>query len=169
MIMPRDYVIGIDNGVTGTICVLTGDGRFISWHKTPTFDYTDYSKRGRVMRRIQKEELALILAPYVQTNMKVFLEYPFTGNGDSMFNRAIFSAGWSFGDTVDVMEKLKIGFEVLPAVRWQQVMLPDVKGRMQLKKASRDRAKMLFPKLVLPAGEDGDAVLMSEYCRRSGL
>jgi hypothetical protein len=164
----RDYMIGIDNGVTGSIAVLTGNGVFVHWCPTPTFEEPNYTKKGSMIRRILRQELALVLAPYVGANLKVLVEYPLI-NPAAVFIHTTFSAARSLEATISTLEDLKIPFEYMYAPTWQKAMLPYGLARTQLKKASRDIAHRLYPKLVLPNGADGDAVLLAEYGRRNNL
>lgn len=158
--------IGIDNGVSGSIAILTSNGELLGWSRTPTYKRLSYAKTGRLESCIDRVHLKYLLQPYKDGPALVLMEYPYLN--PTQFATS-FSATTSFADTRSVVEDLGMAHDFKPAKEWQKVMIPNVKGTIDLKQASTSLAKRLYPKLVIPKGCDGDAVCLAEYGRRKGL
>lgn len=163
----RDFYIGLDNGCSGTGCVLDRNGKIMEWFKAPSFDYTEYNKtKLRTIKRMNRNELKKLLQLYADRNTFVLMEQPYQ-NPKGFLNSM--SAARSYEVTLGVIEELKLPHQVIDSGVWQDVLLPAGCKGIQLKKASRDVAKKLFPEFVIPAGEDGDGILLAEFARRNNL
>jgi hypothetical protein len=70
--------------------------------------------------------------------------------------------------TLIALEESKLPYEYIDSKEWQKHLLPKgLKGSDELKKASLDIGKRLFPSLELK--KDADGVLIAEYLRRKQL
>ena len=155
--------MGIDNGVTGTISVLDEDGKVVWWSKTPIRSCSHYSKSGRIMNRINRQELTEIINN-TRPDM-VILEFPRIDPDPKKILTTV-SASMSLEATWSVFEDTGVPHQFISAITWQKVMIG---AAADTKKASKDVTKRLHPKLTLPPGADGDAVLICEYARRMNL
>ena len=154
--------IGIDNGVTGSIGIITDDDYF--FHHTPTFVEQSYTKKKQNITRITVDLLKSLLQYYCSFETKCFIERP-------MVNSARFKASMSamraLEATLIVLEELNISFQYIDSKQWQKELLPGgLKGSAEQKKASLDIANRLFPKYKDVYKKDGDGILITEYCRR---
>jgi hypothetical protein len=77
---------------------------------------------------------------------------------------ASMSAMRALESTLIVLELHNIPFVYLDSKEWQQVLLPKSLKKDDLKKASLDIGKRLFPKLPLKG--DADGILIAEYLKR---
>jgi len=160
--------IGIDNGVTGSIGILYGD--HVSFGPTPTVIEQDYTKAAKQIKHINIAELAPMLQ---QLNAKcpqvlVVLERPFKNPDIKMFLSTV-SGVDSFATTRTILELLHMPYVVIDSKLWQKELLPDgVKGSEELKKASMDIGKRLFPAMesAIQKQKDADGLLIAEYARR---
>lgn len=162
------YIIGADNGVSGTWAIIRSDGELVDWFKTPVFKCLSYAKNGKYLNRIDRVHLYYILKQYKDKPAKVLMEYPMISPEPQRIH-STFSAAMSFADTWGVVEDLKLPHEFVTAKDWQKVFLPaGTKGSYDIKKATRDLALRWYPKLEIPKSCDGDAVMIAEYGRRTG-
>ena len=153
--------IGIDNGITGSIGII--DGEYSQFFHTPTVRELSYTKAKKFIERIDWRELKKILTRDDEVKM-VGLERPLV---DSTKFVATQSAMRSLEATLIILEALKLPYEYLDSKEWQKVMLPDgVKGSDELKKASLDIGKRLFPQHAELYKKDADGILIAEYIRR---
>jgi hypothetical protein len=153
--------IGIDNGITGSIGIIHEEGS--QFFHTPTKKELSYTKAKKWIERIDWIELKRILAQGDKVKM-VGLERPLV---DSTKFAATQSAMRSLEATLIILESLKLPYEYLDSKEWQKAMLPDgVKGTPELKKASLDIGKRLFPEHADEYKKDADGILIAEYVRR---
>lgn len=155
--------IGIDNGVTGTIAILTGDdSRFI---KMPVKVEQSYTKTKQNITRIDYLAITTILLPY-NNAARIAIERP-------MVNPARFKATASALRSLEAVliavEASGCAFSYIDSKEWQKAMLPSgVQGPADLKKASMDIGCRLFPahKEAILKHKDADSLLIAEYLRR---
>ena len=166
--MAKTY-LGIDNGTSGSIAIISSDGQLLNWHKTPSFPYTHYTQKGKFIGRLDRNAFREILMPYVDTPVMVVLENPFINGSRPELINVSCVASRTDEATVIVLEDLMIPFQHIAAKTWQKDMLPSNMSEGETKKASRDVAKRLFPKFEIPKGCDGDAILIAEWARRNNL
>lgn len=159
--------IGIDNGVTGTIGVITDDKAAI--YPMPTFEQYNYTKVKQKIKRIDVKKLKELLLNYIGDNP----ERVIVGIERPMVNPARFKATTSalraLEATLIVLEELCLPYVFIDSKQWQKVLLPKkLKGSSELKKASLQVAAQLYPKLrsMLLDCPDGDGLLIAEYCKR---
>jgi len=156
--------IGIDNGVTGSIGIIDSEINDATWFKTPIKKCLNYTKKKAWLNRVDADKLFGILRKATNCENEgtvAFIERPLV---NPMMFKATTSALRAFEATVIILEFLKIPYEYIDSKEWQKAMLPNgVKGR-ELKRASKDVATRLFPKLKFKG--DGDGILIAEYARR---
>lgn len=160
---PEKTYIGIDNGVTGSIGIVSLTGSQQEFFKTPTFSCINYQKQVKNINRVDVAELRYRLRN-VQ-NPIAFIERP-------MVNPGRFSASTSalraLEATLIVLEELKIPYQFIDSKEWQKEMLPKgIKGADVLKKASLGVGARLFPQFTFKG--DADGMLIAEWARRNML
>lgn len=187
--MSHDVYIGIDNGVSGSIGVLWLMGNAANkmpdlFIPTPTFSSLNYTKKARNVTRVDVPALRRVFMAvvnhYDEPNVLVVLESPMINPG--RFN-ATASALRAFEATMICIESVQralekragwaasLSYMTTPSRSWQKVMLPNVKGNKELKRASAQIGCSLFNKLA-PAVKvhgDADGLLIAEWARRALL
>jgi hypothetical protein len=157
----RSY-IGIDNGTTGSIGVITDD--YYHFYQTPVKKEQDYTKKKKLINRIDVVELKQIL--FGLTPAFALIERPFIN--PKMWNSSL-SAIRAYEATISFLEANEIGYLPIDSKEWQRELLPQgVKGSAELKKASRDIGIRMFPrhKDLIEKQGDADGMLIAEYARR---
>lgn len=157
----RTY-IGIDNGVSGTIGIITEQHYF--FYQTPVKKSQDYTKAKKLVTRIDIIELKTILS--LHKNPFAIIERPFINPG--MFKTSM-SAIRAYEATISFLEVNEIGYETIDSKEWQRELLPTgIKGTPALKKASLDIGIRMFPKYkeLMEKHGDADGMLIAEYARR---
>jgi len=155
--------IGIDNGVTGSIGMIgTIAGTEISeFYHVPVKNELSYTKAKKWIDRIDSVMLKESLKGF-DVKM-VALERP-------MVNPARFaqtqSAMRALEATLVVIEDLKYPYRYIDSKEWQKEMLPSGLKENELKKASLDIGKRLFPQFADQFKKDADGILIAEYLRR---
>lgn len=158
-----NYVwLGIDNGVSGSIGFITSNDEVYYCH-TPIKKCLNYNKEKKWINRINFSELHDLLYKLNESSTFALIERPLVNPG--MFNASA-SALRAFEATIIVLENLNIGYEVIDSKEWQKELLPHGLHKEELKSASLDVAKRLFPKINFKGFKDGDGLLIAEYCRR---
>ena len=160
-------IIGMDNGVSGSIGIIQDDGSY-EFYKTPTKSTISYTKVVQHITRIDFIRLKELLLGCVgtRTDVKVFLERPMVNPG--MF-KATVSALRALEATLIVIEYLKYSLEYIDSKQWQKELLPSgTKGPIELKKASLEIGKRLFPTVdwVGSKFKDADGILIAEWGRK---
>ncbi len=165
--MSQKVYIGIDNGVTGSIGVVGGDTIFA---RTPVKKEQDYTKKKQNVSRVDAPELIDMINSYTKGDVPVLLliERPLVN--PTRF-RATLSAIRCLEAKVTILEALSIPYEYIDSKQWQKELLPKgIKGSAELKKASVDIGKRLFPEFSeeIHAHGDADGLLIAEWARRGG-
>ena len=181
------YYIGIDNGVTGSICVVNDIGEVKLYEPTPVHKCLNYTKKKEFLQRLDGVALAEMLKPYADACI-VAIERPMV---NPMRWKATVSALRCDEATLIVLELLNIPYRYIDSKEWQSVMLPKRKApprtadkkataqeKVQLKKEkarfkketkelSLAVGRKLFPLLRLK--DDADAALIAEWARKERL
>jgi len=158
-------IIGIDNGATGTIGIITPDKTF--FFETPTAPYLHYGKRGSVSNRIDRKELTRLIREALDgidyTSVRVMIERPFTAG--PMMIKAMLAAHRCFEATICALEDLGLGYEVIDSAEWQAPSLGAVKGSAELKKASMLRGLQMYPQFstLIKSHKDADGLLIAHH------
>lgn len=153
------YYIGIDNGVSGTIGILSKNSLAVSV-PTPTRKEQNYTKTKKWVSRIDAPRLHALLEPYAGEAL-VLLERPMVNPGRFV---ATGSALRALEATLIVLEGLKLKPAFIDSKEWQKALLPPGLKGEALKSAAIDVAYKLFPHLSRL--KDADGLLIAEYCRR---
>jgi hypothetical protein len=151
--------IGIDNGVSGGITILSDDGTVLIHVKTPIKNCLNYTKAKAFINRIDFKALTDVLAGY--QNPFCMIERPMVNPGRF---KASVSAIRCVEATEILLEALQIPYQFLDSREWQKALLPSGLVKEELKRAADSVAHRLFPKLTVV---NADSVLIAEYCRRT--
>lgn len=151
--------IGIDNGVTGGISFINEIEQLIFHEKTPTKRCLNYTKKKAFINRIDFDKLKEILG-FAGPNSFCMIERPMVNPGRFA---ATISAMRCMEATEIVLEQLQIPYQFIDSKEWQNKLLPSGLKKEELKVASKDVSKRLYPKekIVNP-----DCILIALYCKR---
>lgn len=168
----RTFYIGIDNGVSGSIGIINTETQEVRYHPTPVKSEFNYTKEKAKLNRIDRTKLKAIfnslhpngIAAVPKEQIIVLLERP-------MVNpkrwKASVSALRALESTLTVFEDLAIPFQYIDSKEWQKTMLPKGTAGEELKEASLQVSRRLFPNLDI--NKDGDGLLIAEWARRKQL
>jgi hypothetical protein len=156
--------IGIDNGVSGSIAILDTIINSVQYYQTPTKSEQSYTKTKQKITRIDVNGLRKVLEYCNSDNSKCLIERPMVNPGRF---KATASAIRALEATLIVLEELEIPYQYIDSKEWQKVLLPSGLKGDDLKDASLDIAKRLFPSIK--PKKDGDGLLIAEYLRRKEL
>lgn len=152
--------IGIDNGVSGAITVLSESGVVLTHIKIPVKNCLNYTKKKAFHNRVDFLKLKHELCSGIGISPFCMIERPMV---NPMRWVASISAIRCLEATEIILEELQIPYQFIDSKEWQKVLLPSGLVKEQLKKAADDVAKRLFPKLTIV---NSDSLLIAEYCRR---
>lgn len=162
--------VGIDNGVTGSIALVTphiADNRL---EPIPIRKEQSYTKKKQQITRVAFPVLLDLFRGLAKRgDVMVLVERPFS-NPTGM--KATVSAMRCLEATLIAIESMGWRYQYIDSKEWQRALLPSgIKGTPELKAASRDIGKRLFPNLedAIDRQKDADALLIAEWARRSGL
>lgn len=181
------YYIAIDNGVTGSICILNDIGELMMYEPTPVHRCLNYTKKKEFLNRVDGAELHRMLKPYADS-CSLIIERPMVS---PQRWKASVSAIRCDEATLIVLELLNISHQYVDSKEWQTSMLPkrpappgnakkgasdDEKKSLKKKRAAYQAetktlslavGKRLFPRVDFK--KDADAALMAEYARKEKL
>lgn len=158
-------VIGIDNGSTGTVGIITPTKSY--FFETPTTPFLHYGKRGTVSNRIDRAELSRMITEAItgidKNTVRVMIERPFTAG--PMMIKAMLGAHRCFEATICVLEDLGLGYEVVDSGTWQDPVLGSVSGSSALKQASMLRGMQMYPQFAkeIKQHKDADGLLIAHH------
>ena len=152
--------IGIDNGVSGSIGMIAENDLYSLEH-TPIKRCLNYTKKRAFLNRIDADKLLHILAGC--DNPFCYIERPMVMPARWL---ATVSALRADEATRIVLEKLEIPFQYIDSKEWQKALLPSGLKKEELKFASLDVGKRLFPKMDWTKFKDADGLLIASYCER---
>jgi hypothetical protein len=161
--------VGFDNGVTNQGIGVISSSREAQLLKLPIKKELSYTKEAKHISRIDFPELCSVLEKlknsYPNEIFLVGLERPMVNS--TRFNASL-SAVRALEATLIALEKFNLPYEYIDSKEWQKVLLPkNIKGSEELKKASLDIGKRLFPNLDIK--KDADGLLIAEYLRKREL
>lgn len=158
-------IIGIDNGVTGTIGVINGKlgNAFI---QVPVIKQQDYTKRKKSVNRINVPVLKRFFREQyiIPSDVMCLIERP-------MVNPTRFAATMSairaLESVLTILEFLELPYVFIDSKEWQKALLPKGIQKEELKKASHDIGIRMFPqfKELIYKHKDADGILIAEYGR----
>lgn len=161
--MSKRFYVGIDNGVTGTIAILE-EGNNINplFIKTPVKKEQNYTKAKANITRIDGIKLKSVLSKVVGADyVMVLIERPMVNPKRWV---ASVSAIRALEATQTILEDLKIPYVFIDSKEWQRELLPKGCKGDELKKASLDIGKRLYPNVDLKHA-DYDGLLIAHYCK----
>lgn len=162
--MKRTCVMGIDNGVTGSITVLYADGTF-TYIKMPSIKQRNYTKTRAFLHRVDFPRLAKFLTNIATTNQVVLavMERPMVNPKRWI---ASTSALRCLEATQIALEMAGIPYTFIDSKAWQGEFLPKgTVGSEELKKASDALARKKYPVYNFKNGE-GDSTHIAEYAKK---
>ena len=160
--------IGIDNGLTGGLCVLGESGEILAKVIMPTREKSKGNELAANDLAAHFEVWRELYGPF-----SVIIETP----GKFAKGVQAISSMWdSYGATRGVLEALKIRHHRIAPITWQKVMIPNC-AKGDTKPAAKARVGQLWPDekwLATPRStkpHEGliDAALIAEYGRRNNL
>lgn len=169
--------IGIDNGVSGSIGIVNDKSSV--YLPMPIKKSLSYTKQKAFFNRVDTIELLDILMPLRENACFCILERPMVNPGRF---QATVSALRALEATLIVIEEAKIPYRYIDSKEWQRAMFPqglwtvkkDKRGRphmkadpIELKLASLEIGKRLFPQINFTGCDDADGLLIAEYARRT--
>ena len=160
--------IGIDNGTSGAIGIVSDDSTLIKWLPTPIKIELSYTKAKQNISRIDFPKLLILFEKEVLSYsipVRVIMERP---RVNPQQFKTTMSAMRSLEATLIAVEQLKIPFSYIDSKEWQKELLPSgLKGK-ELKDGSKQVGKRLFPSIDFGKA-DCDAILIAEYARKKNL
>src|SRR3972149_10985020 len=155
--------IGIDNGVTGSVCILKDNN--VYYVPTPVKVEQSYTKTKQIISRVDYYKLRNWLMDIIFPSEGIFclIERPMVNPGRF---KATASALRALEATMIVLEGLNIRFQFIDSKEWQREFLPTGVEKDGLKKAAVDVSRRLFPDVKV---KDVDSILIAEFARRKGL
>ena len=165
--MNKNIFIGIDNGVTGSIGIISPDTSI--YIPTPVKKEQNYTKKKGNISRIDAVKLYSLLSDeniYHINRMIIALERPMVN--PKRWTASI-SAIRAVEATLNIIELLSIPYVYMDSKEWQRELLPKgIKGAPELKKASFDIGMRLFPQheKTMLKQKDADGILIAEYLRK---
>lgn len=162
-------ILAIDNGCSGALAALRNDGR-AELHRL-----ADFSKKDRIgsrgITRLDFPRFRVLLTLLASENEPIccYLEKPAT---NAKFSSQSIASAARFDEAERIaLEEAGIGYEMVSSHYWQNGMLPGVKGRGELKKASLTKGLQMFPELAdkIRRQKDADALLMARYYMKERL
>ena len=159
--------IGIDNGTTGSIGIIRQDSGEIDFIKTPVISELNYQKKKQEITRINHREMLTIFHTYygLDGGIIIGIERPMV---DPRRFKQTTAALRAFESTLIAIEQFELPYMYVDSKAWQKLLLPaGIKGTANLKKASLQIGKRLFPSLSDKFENDADGILIAEYLRRT--
>ena len=160
--MSKKIFIGIDNGVTGTLGVISQEG--VQFIKIPVKKELSYTKKKAFITRIDFPKLKSYLYDatfgYDKEEIIVGIERPMVNPGRFV---ATSSALRALESLLIIVELLELPFEYVDSKEWQKNLLPANVLGPQLKVASLQIGNRLFPQFKDIKHEDRDGILIAEY------
>jgi DNA mismatch repair ATPase MutL len=153
-------ILSADNGTSGAIAVLSEKGAI--YIETPIKKEQSYTKKKQIISRIDYNALYSFVFKFAKETPVIVMERPCVNPG--RFKTTI-SAIRALEATCIVLEQLGLDYKVIDSKRWQNELLPNVKGSENLKKASKELGIMLFPehKELIEKHKDADALLIATW------
>jgi hypothetical protein len=160
--------VGIDNGTSGAIGVVSDNSTLNFWWPTPIKNELSYTKTKQYISRVDFPKLMELFKDGIlcwNVPVRVVMERPRVN--PKQFKTTL-SAMRSLEATLILIEDLKLPFSYVDSRDWQKDMLPSGIQDKELKKASKQIGKRLFPTTDF-GKSDCDAILIAEWARRKTL
>lgn len=164
MITDIEFVVGIDNGVTGGIAILSLNSDFSSYilSKNYTNKFRDYTKKEKFITRIDVNKMYEIIK-VCSANTLVMIERPMIN--PTRFVASI-SASRALESTLIVLEKLNFKYRFCDSKEWQKYFFNNQKIQGNTKELSKYYGKKIFPQYSnLIDKQDADALLIALWSK----
>ena len=149
------FYIGIDNGVTGSIGIVGKELTYYEFMETPITFGQDYTKAKKNVSRVNVTALAEVIHTLKGYGLCV-----------AVLERPMKNPMRALEAELTVLELYNVPYMFIDSKEWQKEMLPKrIAGTKELKKASLDIGKRLFPE-INSKHPDRDGILIAEYARR---
>lgn len=162
--------VACDNGISGSFAWVNEDCSESGVMTTPTFVEQDYTiKKQNVTRVDFKQVFAWFNENHLNgSSARIVMERPFV---NPMMFRATLSAIRAWEATLIAIYDLQLPRIVIDSKKWQKAMLPAGCKGTELKAASVQVGKRLFPDHSdwIDAQKDADSLLLAEFARRNKL
>ena len=156
-------IIAIDNGVTGSVGIIKGNGEPVHF-AMPVFEEYNYTKVKAKLHRIDTKLLKIRIIQEIASsqrfNILCVIERPMI---NPMRWKASVSAIRALEATQIVLEELCIPYRWIDSREWQKALLPSGLKGDELKKASLDIGRRFFPHIQFK--KDADAMLIAKYAQ----
>jgi len=167
----KKLILGVDNGTSGTMALLTEEGEVLLFIETPKKIEQSYTKAKQNISRVDTVALREILSKYRSEEYRVVcvIERPLVN--PRLFKTTL-SAMRALEATLCLIEEFGFSRMYCDSKQWQKVLLPaGLKGSEEQKKASMDIGIRLFPehKELISKHKDADGLLIAEWARRAQL
>lgn len=186
-------ILSMDNGTTGSFCIIDSKGKLLAFEHIPTLKEHSWRKEDKPKKSKKKkkspvtqytvidiDKLQLTIRRYLAFNpdMVAYIERPAVSFMSKFGMHTALSAFAAFVSVAYVMRKLEIPYHWVDSKEWQDYTIPEAmaKNREQkkqkvkttlrnkdLKIASDNLARELFPNIVLKESGDGDCLCMGYY------
>ena len=154
--------LGIDNGVTGSVGIIMPDNMAI-YKPMPVFRQLNYTKSVQWLHRVDGKALTAFLHD-IAKDCFCMIERPMINPGRW---KDTVSAIRALEATQTVLEMLNIPCQFVDSKEWQSVLLPKGLEKEELKEASLQIGKRLFPQIDWSKFKDADGLLLAEFARRT--
>ena len=158
--------IGVDNGVSGSIGIILFNSNEYTYVATPVKRVLGYTKTKQWLNRVDLPKLLKELDVPNKEQTLAVIERPMVNPGRF---KATASALRALETTLIALEQLGIAYQYIDSKEWQKVMLPSGLKGEELKEASWQVGKRLFPNIDWDKFDDADGILIAEYVRRKGM
>ena len=186
-------IISMDNGTTGSFCVLDSKGKLLTFEHIPTLKEKSWKKEEPKKKTKSKkkssvspytvvdiDKLQKTLATYASIcpDLVAYIERPAVSFMSKFGMHTALSAFGAYICVAYVMRKLEIPYHWIDSKEWQEYTIPEAMAKYKeqkkkkvkstlrnkdLKVASNALAKKLFPSVVLKEEGDGDCLCMGYY------
>lgn len=160
------FYLGIDNGVSGSIGILSADQSVEIYFPIPTKRMLNYQKsKEAYINRVDiweaKKQIQNVIG---DEPAKILLERPMV-NPERFIPTT--SALRALEATVILLESLGLGYEYVDSKAWQKEFFPKGEKGTDLKLLSREVGVRKYPKLreAILKHKDADGILIAEFCR----
>jgi len=161
-----NIAIGIDNGVSGSVAVITDVN--VYYTPIPTIVQQNYTKKKENISRVDFSKLYEFLFQFSPkqngNSVMCLIERPMVNPGRF---KATVSAIRALECTLNVIELLGIPYAYIDSKEWQKKFLPQGVVGSETKKYSMDIGKRFFPffSKEIEKQKDADAFLIAKYCQ----
>lgn len=151
-------IMGIDNGTSGSICVIDENTCKLVLHTpTPIKQTINYTKEIQKIKRIDPIKLDQIVKQYMP--IRAILERPMVN--PTRFKTSLLAVR-ALEATLNVLELNNIPYEIIDSKEWQKHYIPHGTKKDDLKFVADQKACQLFGLSTVKSGL-GDSILLTKY------